>query len=165
MDHNGHTFPVGVAEWKLTESPHALRTTLGSCTGIVLYAPEQKMGGIAHILLGDPPPGRIIHRGKYARTALEGLLADFQKQGIAPSSLRARLYGGASLFEVENSSFFNKIGPGNVEAARQALQSAGLRIIHEDTGGNVGRTITLFTDDGRLLLRAGSKEQFIYKVN
>ena len=66
---------LGVAEWKAAKSPDAIRTTLGSCVGIVLYSAKKKVGGLSHVLLADPPAGRIVQRGKYARTAVDMLLS------------------------------------------------------------------------------------------
>tara|TARA_Y100001972_G_scaffold103158_1_gene129190 strand:+ start:8371 stop:8847 length:477 start_codon:yes stop_codon:yes gene_type:complete len=155
---------LGVAEWKATKSPDAIRTTLGSCVGIVLYSAKKKLGGVSHILLADPPSGRIIQRGKYARTAIDMLLADIQKLGAEPADLSARIFGGASMFDAMNSTFFNNIGQSNVAATRETLEARKIPIVEEDVGGNLGRTITLYLDDGRVLLRANGQERYLYKT-
>lgn len=146
---------VGVAEWKVAAAPRALRTTLGSCVGVVLYSARDRTGGLAHILLGEPPPGKIVHRGKYARTAVEGLANELERMNVPRQNLKAALIGGASLFDSLHTPFLNQIGPGNVEASRAALQRLGIRVNREEVGGKTGRTITLFLEDGRIELRAG----------
>ncbi|MCB1305212.1 MAG: chemotaxis protein CheD [Leptospiraceae bacterium] len=155
---------LGVAEWKAGRSPDAIRTTLGSCVGIVLYSAKKKVGGVSHILLADPPAGRIVQRGKYARTAIDMLLADLQKLGVEPGDLSARIFGGASMFDAMNSSFFHHIGEGNVQATRETLAAKKIPILEEDVGGNSGRTITLYMDDGRVLLRVNGQERYLYKA-
>ncbi|MEQ8353618.1 MAG: chemotaxis protein CheD [Leptospiraceae bacterium] len=155
---------LGVAEWKAAKSPDAIRTTLGSCVGIVLYSAKKKVGGVSHVLLAEPPAGRIIQRGKYARTAIDMLLADLQKLGAEPTDLSARIFGGASMFDALHSSFFNNIGQSNVSATRETLEARKISILEEDVGGNLGRTITLYLDDGRILLRANGQERYLYKT-
>lgn len=150
---------VGVAEWKVAEAPHALRTTLGSCVGVVLYSPERKAGGLAHILLGEPPPGKIVHRGKYARTAVEGLVNELNRLGADPAGLEAALIGGASLFDSLNTPFLNRIGPGNVDATRAALERFQIKISREEVGGKTGRTITVYLEDGRIDLRVAGERK------
>ncbi len=153
-----------MAEWKVARSPHALRTTLGSCVGIVLYSSSHKTGGLAHILLGEAPTGKIINRGKYAKPAIEGLTAELNKAGVETDALSARLFGGASMFETGDSSFLHNIGMENVRIARETLQRLNIPVSVEEVGGNAGRTISLFLEDGRILLRSNGKERYIYKV-
>ena len=160
---NGNLIHVGVAEWKVARNPDALRTTLGSCVGIVLYAAAEKIGGIAHILLAEPPAGKIVNKGKYARTAIEGLVADLKKEGIT-EGLSARIFGGASMFTSFNSSFLHNIGSDNISAARDTLEKFDIPVLAEDIGGTAGRAITVYLDDGRVLLRANGKERYFYKA-
>jgi chemotaxis protein CheD len=152
---------VGVAEWKVARAPGQLRTTLGSCVGVVLYSAQHRAGGLAHILLGDPPAGKIVHRGKYARTAVESLVNDLTRLKINPGDLEASLLGGASLFDSLHTPFLNQIGPGNIQATRATLGRMGIRIIREDVGGKTGRTITVNLNDGSIELRMGGERKII----
>lgn len=132
--------------------------------GICLYSAEKKVGGLAHILLGEAPVGKIVQRGKYARPAIESLLADLKKMALEPKDLSARIFGGASMFEAINSSFLQHIGQDNVKTTKDTLEKLKIPLLAEDTAGHVGRTITFFLDDGRILLRAGGKERYFYKA-
>lgn len=161
---NSNIIHIGVSEYRAAKSPDAMRTTLGSCVGIVLYSKKDKAGGMLHALLDEPPVGRIAQKGKYARTAIEELVRELQKIGIDKTNLTARIFGGASMFEAEKSKFFYNIGEANVAISRSTLQKEGIPLIEEDVGGNNGRTITLFLDDGRVLLRSGTQERYIYKA-
>ena len=132
--------------------------------GIVLFSEKKKVGGLAHVLLSEPPAGKINNKGKYARSAIEAVLADLKKTGIEPSELSARIFGGASMFDSIQSSFLQNIGSENVRVTKEVLGQHGIPITSEEIGGTVGRTITVFMDDGRILLRANGKEKFFYKV-
>ena len=68
------------------------------------------------------------------------------------------------MFGDGSDTFIQRIGQENVAATRQALAEQGVTVIAEDVGGTVGRSITLFLDDGRVLLRKNGKEKYIYKV-
>ncbi len=156
---------VGVAEWKIGGTPDALRTTLGSCVGIVLYSAKHRVGGLSHVLLGEAPGGKIINRGKYARPAVESLFTEICKaHAVQASDLTARIFGGASMFESIHSAFLQNIGTENVRVARETLNALKVPVILEDVGGSAGRTITFFLDDGRVLMRANGKEKYIYKA-
>jgi chemotaxis protein CheD len=155
---------VGVSEWKVAKSPAKLRTTLGSCVGIVLYDKTQKIGGICHALLDEPPSGKIINRGKYAKTAIEELIKELEKNGVNKKNLTAKIFGGASMFQNNANNIFQNIGERNVKAAREVLQKYEIPILYEDVGGHNGRTITFFLEDGRILLRSGATEKYIYKT-
>jgi len=155
---------VGVSEWKVAKSPAKLRTTLGSCVGIILYDKTKKIGGLCHALLDEPPPGKIVNRGKYAKTAIEELIKELEKMGIDKKNLTAKIFGGASMFQNNSNNVFQNIGEKNVQAARETLNKHQIPILFEDIGGHNGRTITFFLEDGRVLLRSGATEKYIYKT-
>lgn len=155
---------VGVSEWKTGKSPAILRTTLGSCVGVVLYDKTKKIGGISHSLLDEPPSGKIINRGKYAKTAIEELIKELEKLGADKKNLTAKIFGGASMFQNSTSSLFQNIGEKNVITAREVLSKNEIPILFEDVFGHNGRTITLYLEDGRVLLRSGVNEKYIYKI-
>ncbi|MFN3603506.1 MAG: chemotaxis protein CheD [Leptonema sp. (in: bacteria)] len=155
---------VGVSEWKSEKSPSILRTTVGSCVAVVLYDKTKKIGGISHSLLDEPPPGKLVNRGKYAKTSVEELIKDLEKLGANKKNLTAKIFGGASMFQNNSSSVFQNIGERNVIAAKEILQKNQIPILYEDILGHNGRTITLYLEDGRILLRSGLQEKYIYKT-
>ena len=52
----------------------------------------------------------------------------------------------------------------NIEETKKVLQKLGIPILEEDVGGNVGRVIDFFLDDGHLKVKAGGQEKMYYKV-
>ncbi len=117
------------------------------------------------MLLGEAPGGKIVNRGKYARPAIESLYSELKRlYDLESANLSARLFGGASMFESIHSKFLQSIGLENVRVARETLGGLGIPVVAEDVGGTAGRTITLFLEDGKVLLRSNGKEKYIYKV-
>lgn len=82
---------VAIGRWAVAAAPVKIRTLLGSCVGVVLYDRVVKMGGVAHIVLPEARAA-IDHPGKYADTAIPGMIVDFdrrlgetQGRGLLPS--------------------------------------------------------------------------------
>ncbi len=157
---------VGISDLSIGKSPNILRTTLGSCVGIVLYSPEAKIGAISHIMLARDPMGKdkLKNPGKYGETALPLLIKMMEDEGCKLGTYSARIFGGASMFKNITSSFLNNIGEGNIQIVKEFLGQRKIPIIIEDLGGHDGRTISLYLDDGRVLLKKAGTEKFLYKV-
>ncbi|EMF98153.1 chemotactic sensory transduction protein CheD-like protein [Leptospira borgpetersenii str. 200701203] len=68
------------------------------------------------------------------------------------------------MFKGVQSSFLQNIGEQNILIARTILEQSKIPLILEDVGGNDGRTISLYLDDGRVLLKKGGFEKYLYKV-
>jgi chemotaxis protein CheD len=94
----------------------------------------------------DAPPGRFVS------TAVVELVGRMQAAGAARGRLRARVVGGATMFEGLLPQAGRRLGGRNVEAARRALRAAGVPVDAEDVGGNHGRTVTLDVAGGGMLV-------------
>lgn len=57
------------------------------------------------------------------------------------------------MFSSKISSDIMNIGERNVIATKEVLKKLGIPIVAEDTGGNYGRTIEFYSEDGRLLVK------------
>jgi chemotaxis protein CheD len=152
---------INMGEAAIAHNDEKLRTGgIGSCVIIILYDPENKIGGMAHSVL----PSRrekdkssfsyskreIIEpesAAKYADEAADYLLREIQKRGGDRKRLIAKLVGGAMTFKILGDSK-NNIGHQNVESAKQKLVSLGIPIEGEDTGGTVGRIAELNLENG-----------------
>lgn len=151
---------VMMADLNIGEAPNVLKTTgLGSCVGIALYDKNTRIGGLAHIML---PSSKLaaneqINSAKYADTAVPILLENMLKLGAERRYIVGKLVGGAQMFQFKSSNDMLRIGPRNVEAAKQILMELGIPIIAEDTGGSYGRTIELDLNSGVLQIRTANK--------
>ena len=51
INNNVNIVTVGVGDLKIAQSPKVIKTSLGSCVGVVLYDSIQKVGGMLHLML------------------------------------------------------------------------------------------------------------------
>ncbi len=154
---------VGVAQVKFGTNPAMLRTILGSCVGICVYDRMKKIGGLAHILLPNDTSGGA-NPEKYADTAIPLLVNFLLKEGAKKEFMSAKIAGGASMFKFDANITLGQIGNRNIEETRTVLAKLGIPIVAEDVGGNVGRVIDFFLEDGRLKVKAANQEKMLYKV-
>ena len=146
---------VGMADLNVCQSPGALTTLgLGSCVGICLYDPLSKVAGMAHCMLPDST--QILNNSniaKFVDTALMKLIRDMSHIGARKERLKAKLAGGAQMFAVNSNNDAMKIGDRNVEASQRLLKELNIPIVSQEVGANYGRTIELYSEDGRLVIK------------
>jgi chemotaxis protein CheD len=158
----GEIIKVGMADLKVSNEPNILTTLgLGSCVGIALFDSFNKIIGLAHIML---PDSKIVRNNsnlaKFADTGIEKLLKEMLLIGANKTRIVAKIAGGAQMFAGISTGVL-KIGTKNVEASKDKLQELKIPIHAEDTGGNIGRTISISAITGKLLIKTigfGSKE-------
>ncbi|MBB5323650.1 chemotaxis protein CheD [Anoxybacillus tepidamans] len=145
MNGIGNVVKVGIADMNVVQAPHIIRTSgLGSCVGVVIFDQIKEVAGLAHVMLPDSSLARSenMNVAKYADTAIEALVALVMKEGGRKNALKAKLAGGAQMFQFQPANTdMMRIGPRNVEAVKQQLQRFHIPIVAEDVGGNSGRTI------------------------
>lgn len=135
---------VGIADMGIVKPPNTIRTSgLGSCVGVVVYDQMKEIAGLAHIMLPDSSlsKGSQLNLAKYADTALHEMVQRLQYEGARISSMKAKMAGGAQMFQFSTGKDLMRIGPRNVEAVRNKLTALRIQIVSEDVGGNNGRTI------------------------
>jgi len=147
---------VGMADLKVVKAPGILTTLgLGSCVGIALYDAKAKVAGLAHIML---PDSKAIHNNqnhaKFADTALIMLISQMEKLGAKKINMRAKIAGGAQMFAFNATNENLRVGDRNIEATKNALALSGIALLAEETGSNFGRTVELYADDGKFLIKA-----------
>ncbi|AYV69834.1 MULTISPECIES: chemotaxis protein CheD [Niallia] len=151
---------VGIADMNVVESPNTIRTSgLGSCVGIVLYSSLKPIAGLAHIMLPEASISKsgTLNKAKFADTAIVELVERLEGLGIKRSTLLAKIAGGAQMFQFTGTSDVMRIGPRNVEAVKNTLQSLRIKLVSEDVGGNSGRTIEFCPATHELTIRTVNK--------
>ena len=124
---------------------------LGSCVAIMLYEPEGRIGGMAHILLPSPVLSRVdSNPAKFPQSAIPRLIELMVAEGARPQRITARLAGGASMFAALAPPGTIQMGERNLVAARQVLNTHGVPLVGEAVGGDYGRTVRLRVCDGRV---------------
>ncbi|AEH60448.1 CheD [Methanosalsum zhilinae DSM 4017] len=151
------TITIGMADYAVGRSPINLTTMgLGSCVGITLYDPRNRIGGLVHIMLPTVEQARSRDNlAKFADTGIVQLMESMIEKGALKSRLQAKIAGGASMFSSGNGSL--KIGERNVAATKEVMESLRIPIVAEDTGKNYGRTIKLDTVTGMLTIKSALK--------
>ncbi|AGK97808.1 chemotaxis protein [Clostridium pasteurianum] len=140
---------VGIADLNLAYPPDRIITVgLGSCVGIALYDQYKKIGGLAHIMLPDSRQfNNITNEKKFADLAIPILIEKMVKQGSSVRNIKAKIAGGASMFNFTDKRMNMDIGKRNSMAVKNMLREFNIPILSEDVGGNKGRTMILRTSD------------------
>jgi|UniRef100_A0A7V3VUG1 chemotaxis protein CheD len=139
---------VGIGEVKIAQGDVILSAYgVGSCVVLLLYDPQTKTGGLAHILLPYGADGSF----KHPKGAIEELLRQFSQLGIDKRRIVAKITGGSKMFgELIQSS----IGERNVKETKEQLTKHSIPLVAEDVYGNWGRTVFFNLNNGEVLIRS-----------
>lgn len=156
---------VGIADLNIAMAPSKIRTSgLGSCVGIVIYDLGKQIAGLAHIMLPDSKLAKQkeYNKYKYADTAIDILIEKLMRHDARKFSLKAKIAGGAQMFQLKSGTDVMRIGPRNVEAVQNMLETYYIPIVASDVGGSSGRTIEFDPLTGKLKIRTVNKgEKYI----
>ena len=146
---------VKVADYAVAMGDAVIATIgLGSCVAIVLYDAESRVGGLAHILLPSEGMSREVqNRAKFPATAVPLLLEQMRARG-SRGPITAKIAGGSSMFGALLPHGGINMGERNVEATLRVLGDARLPLVAHDTGGDHGRSVYLYVQDGRVLVKS-----------
>lgn len=123
------------------DADYRVRTLLGSCVSIVLWAAQRRVGAMCHYLL----PGRATDGeacGRYGADALALMLGELQAYGVRAQDCVAKVFGGGDMFPGEKRAIA-RIGEKNGAAARDMLTRCGIPVVAECLYG-VGHRQVLF---------------------
>jgi len=155
---------VGMADLKICSSPDGLTTLgLGSCVGIALRDPITKVGGLAHIMLPDSSlvTHGTLNKAKFADTGIDELIRQMVAKGAVKERLKAKIAGGAMMFQIQGKNDLMQVGERNVEATKKKLQQLRIPILANDTGKNYGRTVIFYPESGDFVIKAVGKGENI----
>ena len=133
-------------ELHVSAEPCQIKTILGSCVSICLWDRKLRVGGMNHFLL---PQSRDAESAslRFADVATNALLRKLQALGCRPSTLRAKVFGGAAILQ-NHERYVTTLGAKNVATAFELLRKAAIPVVAQETGGTQGRKIIFNTDDG-----------------
>jgi chemotaxis protein CheD len=151
---------VGIADLKVTQSPNVLRTILGSCVGVCLYDPGTRVIGLSHIMLAEQNIAGTNPK-KYADSAIPLLIEEMEKFGVVSARLKAKIVGGAAMFNMGENSIMGDIGRSNVRKVIEMLSTCSIELIAQDTGGDFGRTIDFFSTDFLVKIKTIGRDERI----
>jgi chemotaxis protein CheD len=151
---------IGIGDFAVAKAPKTLFTSsLGSCLAVVLYDPNIKIAGMAHILL--PSNQKYIDKSKpskFADTAVKHLISELGKFGVSSSNLRAKIAGGSKLGNLMPKDDIFRIGEKNVETAILELSRHNIPIESRDVLGDYYRTVEFNISEGKLQIKRNGNE-------
>jgi len=153
---------VGIGDIKCGKGNQSITTyALGSCVGVCLYDEQAGVGGLLHALLPFSKNMNMVDTARYVDTGVKRLYQEICQRGGRPARLKAKVVGGAKMFEFKMDTAMEDIGTANVNQVHKELRELGIPIVDEVTGGEVGRTIHFTPGTGSIRICASDKTEKI----
>jgi chemotaxis protein CheD len=148
-------------ELYFSKTPALVTTVLGSCISLTMVSHKLKVGAIIHALLpvcsdrnsGMPKKDPF----NYVDCSVTYILSEFEKLGIKPGNIEAKLFGGSNMFS-ETNKRQDTIGSQNIKMAVSIVEKKGINLVKIDVGGIQSRKIIFHTSSGDVWLRRLNKE-------
>lgn len=147
---------------KLLQGQGTLITyALGSCIGLCFHDPKLRLGALLHIMLPLNMEAGRTHPLKYADTGIKETLKQMEAKGALRSRMTVKIAGGAKMFEVSGSGLGN-IGQRNIESVHAILKRENIRLVAENVGGTVARTLLFDVGTGQGCIRSYGQKDIIF---
>ena len=134
---------------------------LGSCLGLAVYDPEEKIGGLLHAML----PLSKINKDKarvnplmFVDTGVPVLFKTLYDMGAQKKRLIVKAAGCGNPLG-RNEMF--EIGKRNYTLLKKLLWKNNVLLAAEDVGGTKSRTVRFDISTGRVLISSGGEENEI----
>jgi chemotaxis protein CheD len=129
---------------------------LGSCVGVFVTDRLTGISGAAHVPLSVPQaPAFDEERFLDASTMLSDLLYRFKTLGSELTCLRAKLVGGAHVYETSPD-----IGMQNIQAITRILTERHIYLAGADVGGRLSRSARFNSVTGQLYISTSEKKSY-----
>ena len=153
---------VGIADMKMARDSGVLITyALGSCIGLCFEDPALRLGALLHVMLPMNMEAGRKNVFKYADTGIRETLRQMTAKGALKTRITVKIAGGAKMFEVNGGSLGN-IGQRNIESVHTILRQEGIRLIAEDVGGKVARTLLFDVATGQGCIRSYGGQDVLF---
>ena len=123
----------------------AVKTVLGNSVAVCIWENVLKCGGVCHFihpLVTDASKATA----RFGNAGIQALVKIIEDAGGEKNNCIAQVIGGA--IPLNNDQ--NNLGEENVAMAKKILNKKGIKIISEDTGGNMGRKIIFDVSTGQI---------------
>jgi chemotaxis protein CheD len=151
------TTNVGMGELIISRDPSDVLACigLGSCIAMCIWEPVARVGGVAHMLL---PVSRnnaemMGSPAKYIANGVPNLINRMIKNGAARSNLIVKITGGSRMLNIPGENNILDIGQRNINEVKAVMKRENIPIIAEDVGGTSGRSVQLFMESGKIVVR------------
>ena len=153
---------VAVADMKVARGSDILVThALGSCLGLMIYDPMEKVGGLLHAMLPlsriNPQKGRA-NPYMFVDTGVPALFKDVYQMGGHKSRLIVKAAGCGN--PLGNNEMF-KIGERNYTVLKKLLWKNSIMLKSNDVGGTSSRTVHFDLASGQTEISGSGKKWII----
>jgi chemotaxis protein CheD len=131
-------------------APTLVTTILGSCISVCLWDDSTGIGGLNHFMLPFHASG--AGNPRFGNVAFDELLARLERLGANMRRLRAQVFGGSCMFTAMLQG--QHLGHKNATIAFELLKTAGIPVLHSETGGLRGRKLIFDTSTGSATVKA-----------
>jgi len=153
-------YTIAVGDMKTGEKEDLLVThALGSCLGLMVYDPQEKIGGLLHAML----PLSKINRDKaqanpymFVDTGVPTLFKTLYEMGAKKSRLIVKAAGCGNPMG-RNEMF--KIGERNYTVLKKLLWKNNILLEAEDIGGTKSRTVNFNISNGITVISSGGVKE------
>lgn len=154
---NRNVVTIYPGEYYASKGPELISTILGSCVAIVLFDPENLIGGVNHFMLakqGDSSKDNQTKGpvGRFGDHAIELLISEMEKKGAVRKNLQAKIFGGSNVFNLPETSQ-TQVGNENIKFAKDYLEKLHIPVVAEDLGGVPSRKIYVDPATFKVLLK------------
>ena len=126
---------------------YEVETILGSCVSVAIWDMKKNIGGMNHYILPEKEK-QDVHSGRYGNYSIPFLINELLKIGADIQNMRAAIIGGG-----KHQELGELVGLKNIEIAKEKLGKYGIKVVKEDTGGEIGRRISFNTFTGNLIIK------------
>lgn len=128
---------INTGEVGISKGNHILTCrALGSCIALVLIDKQEKLGGIAHIMLPGKAPPKSKYPTRYAENAIKNLIAKLSSNKSSGCYLAFKI-GGGNVLKREDDI----ICKANSISILEILNEYKIPIIKESVGGFERRSV------------------------
>lgn len=138
---------VGPGDVYVGSGSEIIRTTLGSCITVCMFAPSLGVGGMNHFMLAGDGGPRSLDSARYGLGAMQRLQAFMMACGASRKELQLKLFGGAAMLGESG-----RTGVDNLAFLRGHIAAQGLNVVAEDVGGDCVRQVLFYAGTGQVRL-------------
>jgi len=149
---------IHVGEIYIGTKATEISTILGSCVAVCIYDKVNKIGGMNHYLVPLWNENGL-QSPRYGNISIPRLVESMTIIGCNLKNMEAKLFGGANIIDISNHKMM--VGRKNILIAKEILRKLNIPIVAQDTGGENGRQIMMYSDTGKILLKYTKNDKSI----
>jgi chemotaxis protein CheD len=146
---------IGPGDYFSTTDDILISTILGSCISVALYDVRHSVGGLNHFMLPFPKRAELdpySPNSKYGVNAMELLINDILKKGGEKPALRAKVFGGSTVIDLDREATIN-VPKMNIDFVFNFLEMERIPVDAYSVGGALPRKILFFPLEQRVLMK------------